>query len=130
MAKKRKFIIGGVVVLVAALVLGYIIYFMGVGIREYNVGELLSKEPPLTNQTVRVNGVLQPDPRKENLTWYFIIKDVNTEDVLSVVYTGTVPHTFQVEVPLVVEGQYDAVTGIFEGSRLTMKCSSKYEPAT
>ncbi|MCL1885779.1 MAG: cytochrome c maturation protein CcmE [Dehalococcoidia bacterium] len=129
MAKYKKFIIGGAIVLVAALILGYV-YFMGMSTYYYNVGDLLSKDPPLTNQTLRVSGILLPDPNKEGLTWYFTIQDMATDDVLPVVYTGTIPNTFEVGRQLVVEGQYDAVNGIFNGNTMSVKCSAKFEPVT
>ena len=130
MAKYKKFIIGGAVVLVAALILGYV-YFMGMSATYYyNVGDLLSRDPPLTNQTIRVSGTLLPDPNKEGLTWYFTIQDMETDDVLPVVYSGTVPNTFEVGRQLVVEGQYDAVNGIFKGNNMSVKCSAKFEPVT
>ncbi|MCL2615771.1 MAG: cytochrome c maturation protein CcmE [Dehalococcoidia bacterium] len=127
MAKYKKFVVGGAVVLVAVLVLGYV-YFMGMNTYYYNVGDLLSKDPPLTNQTLRVSGTLSPDPVKDGLTWYFTIRDMETDDVLPVVYSGTIPNTFEVGRRLVVEGQYDADKGIFEGSNIIVKCSSKFEP--
>ena len=56
MLKNKKFIIGGIIVLIAAVVLGYV-GFMGVGTYYYNVGEFLSKASTLAVQTVRVSGI-------------------------------------------------------------------------
>ena len=58
MLKNKKFIIGGIIVLLAAAVLGYV-GFMGVGTYYYNIGEFLAKESILGQQTIRVSGILQ-----------------------------------------------------------------------
>jgi len=126
--KNKRVIIGGAVVLLAALVLAYF-SIMG-STYYYNVSDLLSHEPPLTDQTLRVSGTLLPDPVKEGLTLHFTIQDVTTDDTLSVIYNGSVPKTFKVGERLVIEGQYDAINSIFIGSNLIVKCSSKYKPAT
>ena len=126
--RNKKFIIGGTVVLLAALVLVYF-SFMG-STYYYNVSDLLSHEPPLTDQTLRVSGTLLPDPVKEGITLHFTIQDVKTDDMLSVIYNGSVPKTFKVGEQLVIEGQYDAINSIFRGSNMVSKCSSKYKPAT
>ncbi|MCL2706958.1 MAG: cytochrome c maturation protein CcmE [Dehalococcoidia bacterium] len=128
MTKNKKFIIGGVVVLVAVLVLGYV-STMG-SIYYYHVKELLSGDSSLADRSLRVGGVLLDNPDKENLTWYFTIKDEITDDVLPVVYSGNIPNTCKVGEMLVIEGQYDAVAGIFKASSIVVKCSSKYVPKT
>ncbi|MGA3094142.1 MAG: cytochrome c maturation protein CcmE [Dehalococcoidales bacterium] len=129
MLKNKKFIIGGIIVLIAAVVLGYV-GFMGVGTYYYNVGEFLNKETTLAAQTVRVSGILQPDPVKQGLTWNFTLKDVSSDESLPVTYSGAVPDTFKVGQQIVVEGKYDTAKGVFEGTSIIVKCASKYQPAT
>jgi cytochrome c-type biogenesis protein CcmE len=129
MLKNKKFIIGGAIVLIAALVLGYV-GFMGVGTYYYNVGNFLNKETTLANQTVRVSGIVQPDAAKQGLTWSFTLKDVSSSATLAVNYSGAVPDTFQVGQQIVVEGKYDAAKAVFAGNSMTVKCASKYQPAT
>jgi cytochrome c-type biogenesis protein CcmE len=129
MLKNKKFIIGGIIILLAAVVLGYI-GFMGVGTYYYTVGEFQSKSTELSGQTVRVSGILQPDPVKDGLVWSFTIKDDTSGDTLPVTYRGSVPDTFKVGNQIVVEGKYNASSGVFEGTTIVVKCASKYEPET
>jgi cytochrome c-type biogenesis protein CcmE len=130
MLKNKKFIIGGIVVLIAAVVLVYV-GFMGVGTYYYNVGEFLAKESTLGGQTVRVSGILQPDPVKQGLTYTFTLQDPEVgADTLAVTYSGAVPDTFKVGQQIVVEGKYDTASGIFRGTSIIVKCASKYQPAT
>ena len=126
MTKNKMFIIGGGAVLIAVLILGYV-SFMG-NTYYYNVGELLSKDPPLTDQALRVSGTLLPGHTQEGVTWYFTIQDMDGEDVLQVIHSGNVPDTFKIGKQLVLEGQYDAVNGIFKSNNILVKCSGKYEP--
>ncbi len=129
MLKNKKFIIGGIIVLIAAVVLGYI-GFMGVGTYYYTVGEFRSHESELSGKSIRVSGIMQPDPVKEGLAWSFVIQDDVTEDTLEVTYSGSVPETFKVGNQIVVEGKYNSSSGIFEGNTIVVKCASKYEPDT
>jgi cytochrome c-type biogenesis protein CcmE len=129
MSKNKKFLIGGLIILLAAVVLGYI-GFMGVGTYYYTVGEFHSQETELSGKSIRVSGILQPEPVKEGLAWNFIIQDDVTEDTLEVSYSGSVPETFQVGNQIVVEGKYNSSSGIFEGNDIIVKCASKYEPET
>jgi cytochrome c-type biogenesis protein CcmE len=129
MLKNKKFIIGGIIVLIAAVVLGYI-GFMGVGTYYYTVGEFRSHESALSGKSIRVSGIMQPDPVKEGLAWSFVIKDDTTEDTLEITYSGSVPETFKVGNQIVVEGNYNSSSGIFEGNTIVVKCASKYEPET
>ena len=133
MFKRKKFIIGGVIVVLAALVLGYV-GFMGTGTYYYNVGEFLNKESTLAGQTVRVSGVVDPavPPVKEGFTYHFTLLDVSDANLkLEVVYSGaTPPDTFEVGQQAVVEGKYDPATGVFDGTSIVVKCASKQQPAT
>jgi len=130
MLKNKKFIIGGIIVVIAVVVLGYV-GFMGVGTYYYNVGEFLGKESTLANQTVRVTGIVAPDAAKNGLTWHFTLLDMTNQAIkLSVTYSGTVPDTFKVGQQIVVEGKYDATKAVFEADSIIVKCSSKYQPGT
>jgi cytochrome c-type biogenesis protein CcmE len=129
MLKNKKFIIGGIIVLLAAAMLGYV-GFMGVGTYYYNVGEFLAKESTLGGQTVRVSGILEPDAAKTGLIWNCTLKDASSDATLAVTYSGAVPDTFKVGQQVVVEGKYDTANGIFRGTSIIVKCASKYQPAT
>ena len=125
MLKNKKFIIGGIIVLIAAVVLGYVA-FMGVGTYYYNVGEFSAQESTLAGKTVRVSGILESDAVKDGLTWRFTLDDVSTSsDTLDVTYSGSVPDTFKVGQQIVVEGKYDTTGGVFKASEIIVKCASK-----
>jgi cytochrome c-type biogenesis protein CcmE len=126
--KKKKFIIGGLVLIAALVFLGYI-GFMGGVTYYYEVGELLDDAGSLTGQTVRVSGIVAPDVERDGLEMRFIITDNTGIDAsLPVVYTGAVPDTFKVGNQVVIEGEYTA-GGVFEAEAIITKCGSKYEPA-
>ena len=131
MLKNKKFIIGGIIVLLAAVVLGYV-GFMGTGTYYYNIGEFLNKETALAAQTVRVSGIVDSavPPTKEGLTYHFTLLDVSDQNLkLVVVYNGaTPPDTFKVDQQVVVEGKYDAAAGVFKGTSIIVKCASKSQP--
>jgi cytochrome c-type biogenesis protein CcmE len=130
MSKNRKFIIGGIIVLVAAVILGYI-GFMGLGTPYYyNISTFNAKADTFSGKTVEVSGIVQPDAAKNGLTWTFTLKDVSTSDTLAVNYSGAMPDTFQVGGQIVVEGKYNASTHIFEGTSIIVKCASKSAPGS
>ena len=125
MFKNKKFIIGGIIVLLAAVVLGYV-GFMGVGTYYYTVNEFHAKESSLAGQTVRVSAIVQPDAVKQGLTWTFTLKDeASASAELAVTYSGVVPDTFKIGQQVVVEGKYDAASGGFQCSSIIVKCASK-----
>ncbi len=133
MFKRKKFIIGGAIVVLAALVLGYV-GFMGVDTYYYNVSEFIGKEPALSGQTVRISGIIDPavPPTKDGFSYHFTLLDVSDSNVkLEVVYNGpTPPDTFKVGQQAVVEGKFDVVAGVFHGSSIIVKCASKQPAAT
>ncbi len=133
MFKHKKFIIGGIIVVLAALVLGYV-GFMGVGTYYYNVSEFISKESTLSGKTVRVSGIVDSavPPVKDGFTYRFTLLDISSPDVkIEVVYNGpTPPDTFKVGQQAVVEGKFDPAAGVFDGSGIIVKCASKQPAAT
>jgi len=125
MPKNKKFIIGGIIVVIAVVILGYV-GFMGVGTYYYNVSEFLSKESTLAGQTARVSGILEPEPVKQGLIYTFTLQDPEVgADTLAVTYSGAVPDTFKPGQQIVVEGKYNSATSIFQGSSIIVKCASK-----
>ncbi len=126
MLKHKKFVIGGLVILAAMLLLGYL-GFMG-STYYYEVSYLLDKADTLSNQTIRVSGNVADDVDRHGLDMSFTILDLsNNLDSLPVVYSGAVPDTFKVGNQVVIEGQY-TIAGIFEADIIIVKCGSKYEP--
>jgi cytochrome c-type biogenesis protein CcmE len=128
MKKHKKVIIGGIIVLVALLVLGYAA-FMGGNTYYYEVGEFLDKGNAVVDQTSRVSGLVAEGTYKDGFTLHFKLDDATGRDAsFPVVYNGSVPDTFKVGQQVVIEGKL-MLDGRFEASQIIIKCASKYEPA-
>ena len=124
--KKKRFIVGGLILIAALVSLSYI-GFMGSVTYYYNVSELLEKANALSNQTIRVSGNVADDVDRQGLDMSFTVLDLSDNgDSLPVVYNGAVPDTFKVGNQVVLEGEYTA--GVFEADVIIVKCGSKYEP--
>ncbi len=128
-SKRKKFLIGGIIV---GLALGYLGYnaFMGAATYYYEVGELLEQGSPVYGETVRVNGEVVPGSLEQESAGRilrFTIIDLEGEENLPVVYQGVVPDAFKVGNEVVIEGQLNS-DGIFQADILMPKCPSKYVP--
>lgn len=131
MLKKKRFLIGGLIIGLAVIFLGYMGFMSGAAYY-YEVGELLDKGSLIYSQSVRVNGEVSPGVEQEagGLTLRFTIIDTTGRDAsLPVVYQGSVPDTFKVGNQVVLEGQYTS-DGIFEATAIQTKCASKYLPGS
>lgn len=130
MLKKRKFLIGGFIVLIA------IAYLTFIGLSSsatyyYEVSELLARGNSVYGETVRVNGQVAPGSVEQEAagrTLRFTITDIEGKGDLPVFYRGVVPDTFKIGSAVVVEGQLNP-DGIFQADTLMPKCPSKYLPA-
>lgn len=130
MFKKKKFVIGGIIIVIALVFLGYMGFMSGASYY-YEVSELLDLDNPVYGQALRVNGEVAPGIEQEagGLVLRFTLNDVTGRDVsLPVVYRGAVPDTFKVGNGVIVEGTYTA-DGIFEATAILARCASKYLPA-
>ena len=129
MLKRKKFLIGGIIVFLAIAYLGYT-GFMGAATYYFEVDELLAQGNSIYGETVRVNGQVAPGSLEQESAGSilkFTIIDIEGEESLPVVYQGVVPDTFQVGGEVVAEGQLNS-DGIFQASTLMPKCPSKYVP--
>ncbi len=131
MWRRKKFVIGGVVILMA---LGFLLFrgFMSGATYYFEVRELLAKGSSIYNETVRVNGQVVPgsvQQRAQGTELTFRITDVNGGgENVSIFYKGVVPDSFKVGEELVAEGHLGA-DGIFQAHSLMPKCPSRYVPA-
>ena len=124
--KQLKFIVGGVIVLVAMGVLGYQGY-VNSATYYYTVSEFASQQSTFTDKNVRVAGnVTDGTVERQGTTLKFTMTD--GQDSLPVVYKGVVPDSFKAGIEAVVLGKLNS-EGIFEATELLPKCPSKYEPA-
>jgi cytochrome c-type biogenesis protein CcmE len=123
--KKRKFIIGGVILICA---LGYLLYLgFGSTTAYYStVSELLDAGPSIYGQDIRVNGlVVSGSIVSDEFDYEFTIADEEGE--LAVVYNGVMPDGFEDGADLVVQGKIES-DGILYATTILAKCPSKYEP--
>ena len=128
MLKKKKFLIGGLVI---ALAIGYLGYmgFSSSATYYYTVGELGQLGSSIYGENVRVNGVVAPDSverEAQGTILRFNIIDVDGEKSLPVVFRGVAPDTFKVGADVVAEG-YLTPEGVFQANTILAKCPSRYE---
>lgn len=127
--KKKKFFIGVPIVIIAIGLL----FFNAVraGSYFYTVSELQSMGEAAYQQSIRVEGLVKAGSIKweaQTRETRFVLEDEgNSNAVLSVIYRGVVPDTFQPGVQVVAEGKYER-DGTFVASNLIAKCASKYVP--
>ena len=129
MLRKQKFLIGGIILILAAGYLGYT-GFMSGATYYYEVDELLAQGSSVNGENVRVNGQVAPgsvEQEAQGRILRFTMVDIEGKGSLPVVYQGVVPDTFQVGGEVVVEGHL-ASGGIFQAHTLMPKCPSKYVP--
>ena len=127
MLKKKRFLIGGIIVFLA---LGYLGYtgFEGSATYYYTVGELIEQGNSIYGENVRLNGLVAPgsiEQESSNFIMRFTI--INGEASLPVVYQGVVPDAFRVGNEVVVEGYLDS-DSTFQANTILAKCPSKYVP--
>ena len=131
MFKKKRFLIGGIIILLALGYLGYT-SFAGAATYYYKVNEVLAKGSSVIGENVRVEGhVATGSVQRESVgrLLKFTISDTVSGESLAVVYSGVVPDTFKADSDVVVEGSI-GLDGVFQAQTIMTKCPSKYEPAT
>jgi len=127
---KKKFIIGGIILLVAVGFLGYL-GFKSALTYYYEVDQLLAKGDAITGKNVRVGGQVEPGVESisaHNQIQFTIIDIAHHDKTIPVVFTGTVPDSFAEGGDVIVEGKLTS-SGVFEADTIVTKCASKYIPA-
>ena len=127
MLKKRKFLVGGLILLIAISYLGYT-GFQSSATYYYTVSEILTQESSVYGEKVRVNGLVAPESVQQdttNLVLRFTVTE--GEKSLPVIYQGVVPDAFKVGNEVVVEGYLNA-DGILQANAILTKCPSRYVP--
>ena len=131
MFKKKKFLIGGIIILLALGYLGYT-SFAGAATYYYKVSEVLGKGSSVIGVNLRVEGnvpVGSVQQSSAGRTINFAVADNVTGQSIPVVYSGVVPDTFKAGTDVVVEGNLGS-NGVFQATTIMTKCPSKYVPAT
>jgi len=124
--KKIKFIVGGVLIVLA------IAYLMYAGLQSnatyfMTVDELYAKGTTVENRIVRVSGMVDEETIEFNnrdLILKFNVLGENGQ-ALPVVFNGPKPDQMRAGTEAVIEGTYDGHS--FEAQNLLLKCPSKYE---
>ncbi len=127
MLKKKRFLIGGIIVFLAIGYLGYT-GFQSSATYYYEVSELVDLGGSIYGENVRVNGQVAPGSVEQeagSLNLKFSI--IEGRKSLPVVYEGVIPDTFKVGNEVVVEGYLDSA-GIFRANTILTKCPSRYVP--
>jgi len=127
---KKKFIIGGIIILIPVIFLVYL-GFKNSLTYYYQVDQLLNKGSSVYDKNVRVSGRVQPGMEvvQETSEIRFRIIDITNQDnSIPVVYTGVIPDTFAEGKDVIIEGKYSG-TGVFQATSIVTKCASKYIPA-
>jgi cytochrome c-type biogenesis protein CcmE len=126
-AKKLKFVIGGLVIVVAV---AYLIFTALRSSASYflTVSELQARGPEFYGRNVRVSGQVVADSIDWNARDLLLRFEIADEDGrrLRVVFNGPKPDQMRGEVQAIVEGKY-LESGEFQASDLLMKCPSRYE---
>ena len=127
MLKKKRFLIGGIIVFLAIGYLGFM-GFQSSATYYYEVSELVDLGGSIYGENVRVNGQVAPGSVEQeagSLNLKFSI--IEGRKSLPVVYEGVIPDTFKVGNEVVVEGYLDSA-GIFQANTILTKCPSRYVP--
>lgn len=124
---KGKFVIGGLILVIA---MGYLFYVLLDNSLSYyvTVSELLEDGSNKYGESVRVGGTiaegsLEWDPAKPELRFALIDEGAR----LPIFYEGVMPDSFAAGKDIVIEGKYNP-DGIFYAQDLILKCPSKYDP--
>ncbi len=129
MFQKKKFLIGGLIVVLAISYLAYA-GFESSATYYYTVSELTALRGSANGENVRVTGQVAAgsvEQETEGRILRFSIVDVERDESLRVVYQGVVPDTFKIGNDVVVEGHLNS-DSIFQANNILAKCPSKYVP--
>ncbi len=127
MLRKKRFLIGGIIVFLAIGYLGYM-GFQGSATYYYTVSELTEQGSSIYGENVRVNGQVAPGSVEQELGSLILrFTLIDGEESLPVVYQGVVPDAFKVGNEVVVEGHLNSAS-IFSANTILVKCPSKYVP--
>ena len=127
MLRKKKFIIGGIIIILAV---GYLAFtgFRASAAYYLTVSETVAKESTLYGENIRVNGKVAADSvvnDVRSLTLKFTLTEGG--ESLPVEYTGAVPDNFKADTDIVIEGNLNS-SGVILAKNILTKCPSKYVP--
>ena len=127
--RKFKFVVGGVVILLA---MAFLIY-QGVragGAYYITLAEMVARGDAIVGDMVRVEAVVDKESVEydtRNIVLRFDMVD-DQGNRMPVVYHDVMPDLFMKSTSVIVEGRVNE-NGVFEASNILVKCPSKYEEA-
>lgn len=123
---KKKWLIGGVIIIAAVVYLLFLSFSSSVSYY-VTVSEFYDRETELTDTNIRVAGKITESPidwDSEALELSFIITEGSKN--MTVIYHGSQPSGLKEGSNLMVEGKYES-DNVFRATQLILKCPSKYE---
>lgn len=127
MLKKRKFLIGGIII---CLAIGFLAVtgFLDSNRYYYTVSEAAALGSSIFGRDIRVNGQVAADSVKNDVASMTLTFTVTEGDAaIPVVFHGAAPDSFKPGVDVVVEGRLDGA-GVLQADNILTKCPSKYVP--
>jgi cytochrome c-type biogenesis protein CcmE len=125
--KKRKFLIGGIIIIIA---IGFLAVtgFLDSNRYYYTVSEAAALGSEVQGRDVKINGTVAADSVRNDigsLTLTFTVFEGS--DRIPVVFHGVAPDNFKPDADVVVEGKIDSA-GVLQADSILTKCPSKYVP--
>jgi cytochrome c-type biogenesis protein CcmE len=128
--KNKKFLIGGIVILIALGSLAFM-WFRDSATYYYTVTEVMSKGVTLQQKSIQIGGQVAPGSiSRDDSTGIMTFRLVDRSDAtrsIDVTYKGGVPSGFKEDTDAIVEGRLSSAT-TFAATQIIMKCPSKYIP--
>jgi len=129
MKSKKKYWVGGLIILVAFSVL----VFQGLNrsmMTYLNVRDLNQPDVNRFSKTIQVTGIVQPGSIEKVFTneqVKFLLQDLEEPDVaISVTYQGILPDNFKPGIQVVAQGILETSQSL-RAEKIFVKCPSKYE---
>ncbi len=131
-SRRKKLVIGGIVLLIALGYAGYSAFKNMAGGYYQTVAELQAGGDSVDQQVTRVGGVVLPgsvkwDSQKSTLNFQ-LADEKNRQQLVSVTYKGQVPDNFKPGEVIIVVGQYQKSQEFIDAMSLTPKCREQYIP--
>ena len=114
----------GLLGVVVAACVGYLVYSAAGGTSEYNLTVSELRSQPATGD-VRVAGVVQNDVQRSQGGLEVLFTEKDGTASVPVQYHGTLPDIFQPGITVVAEGRLGA-DGIFHARNVLAKCPSRF----
>jgi cytochrome c-type biogenesis protein CcmE len=125
--KKRKFLIGGIII---CLAIGYLVVtgFINADRYYYTTSEAAALGSNIYGRDIRVNGEVAADSVKNDVATMTLTFTVTEGDShIPIVFHGAAPDSFKPGGDVVVEGKLDAA-GVLQADNILTECPSKYVP--